>query len=200
MLSMLMATAFAGSVYVNNTLVDPATMPNITFEKVTVRIDAQGNVWIDAPGYRIQVVGQQPPMPQPMVSGYGVQPMPMPMPQQVPPPTSGVTPARWWMVTEDGATTGHVIEVFINDQLAFQVTSGQPQQIVDVGRFLHMGSNRVRIRSNSANPTGGAYYVYIGTGSDKSGTVVMDNPTVQFGVSAGKSGPYEREYTLVVDR
>ncbi|MCB9685272.1 MAG: hypothetical protein H6738_06365 [Alphaproteobacteria bacterium] len=199
MLSMLMATAFAGSVYVNNTLVDPATMPNITFEKVTVRIDAQGNLWIDAPGYRIQVVGNQPaPMPVPVMTG-GVAPQPgMPMPQ--PPSAGGVAQARWWMVTEDSGTTGHAIEVFINDQLAYQVTSGQPQKIVDVGRFLHLGSNRVRIRSNSANPTGGTYYVYIGTGSDKSGTVVMDNPTVQFGVSANKQGAYEREYTLVVDR
>ncbi len=210
MLGLLLATAYAGNVYVNNTLVDPASMPNVSFEKVTVRVDAQGNLWIDAPGYRIQVMGGSPGA-QPATMGgspggvtspavvSGSLPGMAPRPG-APPTAGGVSAARWWMVTEDGGTTGHSIEVWINNQLAYTVVSGQPQKIVDVGRFLHIGANQVRISAISANPAGGSYYVYLGTGSDQSGTVVMDNPIVQFGVSAGKSGTTDRQYTLTVDR
>lgn len=200
MLGLLLATAYAGNVYINNTLVDPASMPNVAFEKVNVRVDPQGNLWIDAPGYRIQVMGGSPGT-QPASMGVPPQPMASPaMARPAPPTAGGVTPARWWMVTEDGGTAGHSIEVWINNQLAYTVVSGQPQKIVDVGRFLHVGANDVRMHAVSANPAGGSYYIYLGTGSDQSGTVVMDNPIVQFGVNAAKSGTTDRQYTLTVDR
>jgi hypothetical protein len=104
------------------------------------------------------------------------------------------------MVTEDNGSTGHQVEIWVNGQLAQTVTSGQPQKIVDVGRWLRIGANQVLVKSSSTNPTGGSFYVYLGTGSDQSGTVVMDNPAVSFGVGSSRSGPYQREYTLNVDR
>jgi hypothetical protein len=54
--------------------------------------------------------------------------------------------------------------------------------------------------SNSVSPTGGSFFVYVGTGSNQSGTVVLDNPIVQFGVGNNRTGPYEREFTMSVDR
>lgn len=186
MIWLLALAAQAGNLYVNNTLVDPRSLPNVALDKVNVRFDAQGNIFVDAPGYKIQVQG-------------GVAPMPVGA-TTAPPAGSGVAAARWWMVTEDNGTTGHQIEVWVNGQLAQTVTSGQPQKIVDVGRWLRLGANQVLVKSSSASPTGGSFYVYLGTGSDQSGTVVMDNPAVSFGVGSSRSGPYQREYTLNVDR
>ena len=189
MIWLLPLAAMAGNLYVNNTLVDPRSMPNVALDKVNVRFDAQGNIFVDAPGYKIQVQGATAAVPAPSVS---TPPMP--------PPASGVAPARWWMVTEDNGSTGHQVEIWVNGQLAQTVTSGQPQKIVDVGRWLRIGANQVLVKSSSTNPTGGSFYVYLGTGSDQSGTVVMDNPAVSFGVGSSRSGPYQREYTLNVDR
>lgn len=193
MIWLVPSLASAGNLYVNNVLVDPRSMPNVSLERVTVRFDAQGNIWVDAPGYKIEI---QPPAPAP---AFVVAPVPQPLPAP-PSPTSGVAPARWWLVTDDGGSTGHAVEVWINGQLAQSVASGQPQRIVDVGRWLRLGANQVVVKSNSTNPTGGSLYVYLGTGSDQSGTVVMDAPTVQYGVGASRSGPFQREFTLTVDR
>ena len=46
-------SALAASVYLNGVRIDGVT--NQKFEKATVRIDEQGNVHIDAPGYAAQV-------------------------------------------------------------------------------------------------------------------------------------------------
>jgi hypothetical protein len=188
----LTSLAMAGDLYVNNVLVDPRSIANVTFEKVTVRVDANGTLFVDAPGYRIEL---QDPVPQPAVTG------PRPGgPQPPAPAATAVTAARWWLVTEDAGTQGHQIQVFVNGNLAYTFTSGQPQTIVDVHKWLVLGPNKIRVVANSTNSTGGSFYVYVGTGSNQSGTVVLDNPVVQFGVGAGKNGPYEREFTMTVDR
>ena len=55
------------------------------------------------------------------------------------------------------------------------------------------------VKSNSSSASGGTLYVFIGPGSDQSGTVVMDKPEVQFGVGSSRTGPYEREYSIQVN-
>lgn len=190
----LVSAAMAGNLYVNNVLVDPRSIANVTFEKVTVKVDPQGNIWVDAPGYRIEV---QNPVPTP---GPTIGTAPAPQPGGPPGYVSAVVPARWWLVTEDAGTTGHTIQVFVNGALAYTFQSGQAQTIVDIGKWLVVGPNKVKLVSNSMSPTGGSFYVYMGTGSNQSGTVVLDNPIVQFGISAARSGPYEREFTMTVDR
>jgi hypothetical protein len=63
----LFGAAFATSVYINGVRAD--VLPEVTLANATVRIDAQGNVWIDAPGYRVSVV--QPAAAQPYTGqGY----------------------------------------------------------------------------------------------------------------------------------
>jgi hypothetical protein len=189
--------ALAGNLYVNNVLVDPRSIANVTFEKVTVRVDPQGNLWVDAPGYRIEV---QNPVPA-TAPTVGVMLQSTTRGATGPGPAAGaVTAARWWLVTEDAGTTGHNVQVFVNGQLAYTFVSGQAQTIVDIAKWLVVGPNRIKVVSNSVNPSGGSFYVYMGTGSNQSGTVVLDNPIVQFGVGANRSGPYEREFTMTVDR
>lgn len=201
-----MAPAFAGHLYINGVFVDPATIAGVEMKDVDITFDAQGHIRVTAPGYKIEVQGNPtpPPPPRPGTTApmppTATTPRPAPPAPPVAPPTSAVAAARWWMVTEDNGSAGHTLEVFVNGQLVRTVGSGQPQQIVDVGRWLKLGSNQVEVRSSSVNPSGGTYYVYIGTGSDQSGTVVMENPIVQFGVGSHRAGLTTRNFTIDVDR
>ncbi|MDQ3264899.1 MAG: hypothetical protein M3Y59_14725, partial [Myxococcota bacterium] len=50
-LSLIPAMALGGSVFLNGVNIDGLT--DVKFEKATVRIDANGNVLIDAPHYKV---------------------------------------------------------------------------------------------------------------------------------------------------
>lgn len=216
MLLWLASAALAGQLYINGVFVDPATIAGVEMKDVSITFDASGNIQVSAPGYKIEVVDppgatSTPPPPPPNAPGMPTsapRPPTGPTAMGAPPaPTApaapqgaGVLPARWWLVTEDNASVGHTIEIVINGAPVRTVGSGLAQQIIDVGKWLRPGSNSVEIRSTSANASGGTYYVYIGNGSDQTGTVVMDRPQVQFGVGSTRSGPYSRSYTLNVDR
>ncbi len=208
----LTLVALAGELYVNDTKVDPRDLQGMTLEKVDVTIDAQGDIRIKAPGYQIQVVTPAPapaaqPAPNPdygyppgaygSVYGSAGAPKPAPNPNAGPPPLDPSVPAAtWWLVTEDSKSVGQTVEVYINGRLAQVVKSGEPQRILDVGRHVKRGENTVTIKSTSTAGQGGTLYVYIGTGSDRSGTVVMDEPDVQFGVGGSRTGTHEKSYTF----
>jgi len=207
MLLWLASTALAGQLYINGVFVDPATIAGVEMKDVEITFDASGNIQVTAPGYKIEVV--DPPGGAPAASrapaptmSPGASATAAPAPTATPAPTGSqkVTPARWWLVTEDNNSVGHTIEVVINGQVVKTVGSGMPQAILDVGRWLRPGPNQIEVRSTSVNASGGTYYVYIGTGSDQTGTVVMERPQVQFGVGRTRQGPYSRTYTLNVDR
>jgi hypothetical protein len=203
----LASTALAGQLYINGVFVDPATIAGVEMKDVSITFDASGNIQVTAPGYKIEVVDPPggtttpPPPTAPPVGTPSAAARPPAGAQAAPPATnSGVAPARWWLVTEDNASVGHTIDIVINGVTVKTVGSGMAQQILDVGRWLRPGANQVEVRSNSVNASGGTYYVYIGNGSDQTGTVVMDRPQVQFGVGSTRTGPYSRSYTLNVDR
>ncbi len=91
MIGLLLAASFAsaGEVYING--VRAQGMPVMTMENVTVRFDAQGNIWVDAPQYQVTVVKGgtgAPPAPASPASAY---PAPPSAPSAYPPPAS--TPA-----------------------------------------------------------------------------------------------------------
>lgn len=207
--------ALAGDVYVNG--VDVGDMRNQTFENATVFFDSRGNIHVSAPGYQIQVVDP--------VGGSSTSPPPSTGPEPrvgqamtasnlgdgaamtTPEASSGATPGasdvgveagRWWLVTEDSGSGGHAVDVVVNGVVAQTVRSGAPQLIFDLGPYLRRGENRVAMRSNSVDATGGTLYLYVGTGRNDSGTVIMDAPDIQFGLGTSRSGPYEREYTVTV--
>lgn len=183
MILWLASLAWAGNVYINGTFVDPRSLSGITLANTSVRFDAQGNMYIDAPGYQLQPVqAPRPVAPQP-------------------PPKPVVAYGRWWVVTEDKGSTGHVVDVYINDQLAVTVRSGQgPQQLIEISKWLRLGENKVIVKSISTNAGGGPLAVFAGPGGTVNGAFELPNPPVDFGVSASRSGVYERQYTLVVDR
>ncbi len=176
MWTVLLLAAFAGDLVVNGVLVQPSALAGLTLTQVTLRVDAKGNMLITAPG-------------------FVVEPERRPAPAM---PDSGVAGATWWLATEDSNSGGHVIDVTINGKQFVTLRSGEPQRIVDIGPWLVPGTNTIRVQSMSTAATGGSLYVYISSGSDRSGTVVMNSPRVQFGLGATRAGEYVREYTLDV--
>ena len=105
---------------------------------------------------------------------------------------------QWWLVSDDSGSQGHTVDVFVNGALARTVTSGQAQVILDLGPFLAPGANRVHLQAQSTAPAGGPLYVYLGRGSNASGTVMMDSPDIQFGLGPSRNGETSRDYTLEV--
>lgn len=209
MITWLASVALAGSVFVNGVNVD--SLRNTTFENVTVTIDADGNLQIDAPNYKIEVVDPAavggapmpaapvPPAQTPGQAAVGTQgpPPPQPMTAQAP-PTSEVAVGQWWLISEDNGSAGHTVHAYINGVRVAVVQSGSEPFILDIGPWLRRGPNTVEVKSNSQNAGGGPLYVYLGPGSNESGTVYMDRPEVQFGLSPNRSGPYSRTYQVSV--
>jgi hypothetical protein len=203
MLMWLTGAALAGHVYVNGVNVD--SLRDITFSDVTVKIDAEGNLHIDAPGYTIEVVDPAgapaaPAAPAPAAPVPApVSTTPAPAPAPVPPaPAAGVPAGRWWLITEDNGSIGHTVHVFVNGVKVTVLQSEAEPFILDIGAWLRPGPNTVEIKSNSANAGGGAMYVYVGEGRNDTGTIVMDAPSVQFGLGPSRQGPHSRTYQLVV--
>ncbi len=52
-LALLASSALAGAVYVNGVRAD--VLPEVVLERCTVRLDGAGNVFIDAPGYKVNI-------------------------------------------------------------------------------------------------------------------------------------------------
>ncbi len=213
--SLLVGVAFAGNVYINQVRVEPSDLAGLELDEVDVRLDAQGNVWIDAEGYTVSPVGPDgtpvpaaetatAPAPQPYVApapgpatGTARAPVPGPTPATTP-SGKAIPPGRWWLYVEDGGSTGHTVDVTINGTLVTTVRSGADPLILDVGKWLRPGTNTVSCRAMSTAPTGGPLYVFVGSGSDNNGTVEMGTPDVQFGVGRSRSGETSRTFTLEV--
>lgn len=178
---MLAARALAGDLYINGTLVQPTALAGRTLEGTNVRFDAQGNIHIDASRYKIELV-----------------PPPNPVPAPVVPQPAVVPYGRWWLVTEDTQSAGHIVEVWINGMLVTTVRSGDGGKLLELSRWLQPGSNAVVVKSSSSSASGGVFAVYLGEGSANNGPFRMPSPAVSFEIGASRSGPYQREYTLLV--
>lgn len=163
----LCTQAFAGTVYINNLPID--TLPVAELKNVTVRFDAEGNIWIDAPNYQIREVA-----PPTYVSASDA---------TATTPTAGtgtVATGLWWLVTEDNGSTGSVVDIMVNGVRVRRVISGQSQLIMDIGPFLRPGVNEIQIIAQPGQPGGGLLNVYIGQGSNSSGTIRLDAPSVRY--------------------
>ena len=134
-----------------------------TLEDVDVRFDAEGNVWIDAPRYRVDAV-------EPAQAGAKV-------------PTE-----RFWLVSQDAESHGHAVDVEVNGALIRTIRSGDPAVILDLAPFLRPGPNEVVLRAAAApGATGGPLSVHVGEGSNRGGTIDLVNPDASLVRRAGRS-------------
>jgi hypothetical protein len=175
-----LATVGFADTYLNGVLVEPRSLAGVTLERATVRFDEKGNLHVEAPGYKVQVVP-----PKTTASS---------------PAPNGIVPGRWWVVTEDQGSIGHTVEVLVNGQLVTTSRSGEGDRVFDLGPWLRTGPNTVLVRSVSTTPSGGTLTIFVGAGGSDKGTFAMSRPQVEYGVGARQSGPQQRAFTLNVDR
>lgn len=168
----LCGLALAGTVFINGVQVD--LLPVVTLYGATVRMDQDGNIWIEAPNYKVQVVG----------GGAATSA-----------PTAPAQSARtWYLVSEDEGSTGGIVDVYVNDQYVRRLQSGGSQVLLDLSSAVRRGPNKVQFVVRSA-PVG-RMSAYIGAGDDSSGAIRIDAPPVTWR-STGSA--QVQEYTFTVE-
>ncbi|HYV50091.1 MAG TPA: hypothetical protein VFA20_34785 [Myxococcaceae bacterium] len=212
----------AGSVYLNGENIDEVR--NIKFEKCSVKIDENGNVMIEAQGYRVKrlegsappppVAQQQPPQQQPPPQQQAVpvmvpvgmpyayqQPMAPPPPVQAPKITK-----HYWMVTHQNAPgmTEFDIDVYVNAKWLMTLRNTSQQDVVEVTRFLQPGQNSVTFEAKklSSGPRKSfspehQFIVVIGEGDAGGDNVMINNPLVTFKRTAADGDSSSKDYSFV---
>jgi hypothetical protein len=209
---LLSPVTFAGALYINGVRAD--AVRDMELKDVNIRVDGDGNVWIDAPRYSVEVLqpgGQTapaapqaptaPPAPMPPV----VAPTPITAPVAAPMAPAAVSGAEvaagtWWLVTEDNQSTGHTIDVYISGVLVKTIKSGDEAVLMDISRYVRRGQNEVLISARAgASLGGGLLKVYLGQGSNDAGTLNLASPQITFTRRSSDSlDGASRQYTLIV--
>lgn len=153
------ALASAGTLNINGVRVDAP--PATTMSDVSVRFDADGNIWIDAPQYRVAVI---PPAPEP----------------RPPEPVGTITPGTWWLVVADDNSTRQQIDVAVNGTFVLRVKSGDPQHLVDLAPYLRHGRNTVVLQAAPSDGATGNLTVYVGQGSNGAAGLSLGTPAVKY--------------------
>lgn len=133
-----LGTAHAVEVYVNGVRVTGG-IKNQVFQKVTVQFDANGDVRITAPGFKIEVEGQ--PAAAPPVVGtpaVGTPAVPPPV-QQAP------TGKRYWLIM-DASQPGHYqVQILLNGKIVADIPAKSQQYVMDLSEKMVIGSNMVQV-------------------------------------------------------
>lgn len=205
--ALLPALAWGASVYLNGVKIDGVT--NQKFEKATVRIDEQGNVLIQAPGYAVKVVTPPPTAPvtaRPPLATT-VPSVPVATLPAVPPPAA-VPPRitrRYWLATEQTVTgmTEFDIDVYVNAKWVMKLRNSDAQTVVEITRHLVPGKNSVLFaahkvaagtrRSLSAEHR---FKIVVGEGNVGGDRVLIDNPLIRFQRTAADAQDVSQEFTL----
>jgi hypothetical protein len=176
--------ALAGSVYLNGVRIDGVT--NQKFDKVNVRIDESGNVFIEAPGYNVRQVEGNPDAP--------------PAPQ---PP--GVLTRKYFLVTEQTSPgmTEYDVDVYVNSKWLRKLRNGDEQIVTDITKSLTPGKNTLMfIAKKGVGSTRKSFSkehvfrVIIGEGQMSGDHVMIDHPVVRFERTAADTGDITQEFPL----
>ncbi len=194
MLSALIAIslgAHATTLYVNGTPVEG--LRDFEFTNVTVQVDENGDVFIIAPQYNVSLGEKAEAKNKKRRARKDVTTPPTPT-------GDGSVPSnRWWLISEDNQSTGHVIDVSVNGTVVSTFKSAGKQMIMDVGPYLNAGANTVEFLSRGELPGGGALFLYLGTGSVDGGRISQDEPKIKFKRNASSEATDSVSFTLTVD-
>jgi hypothetical protein len=219
LVALLPGAALAGSVFLNGVRID--SVRGQSFEKVTVRIDDQGNVHIDAPHYAVRTESVRTPAPAPAPAPVAPAPAPAPVAAPAPAPAPVATPApapapaqepvptritkRYWLVTEQNApgTTGYEIDLYVNSQWVRKLRNVESQVVAELTGNLQPGKNTVtfiaRRVDGAGDPNGSrgqVFRVLIGEGNMGGSNVMLDNVLVRFQRTAADTEDATEDFTL----
>jgi hypothetical protein len=187
---------------------------NQKFENVTVVIDAQGNLDIQAKGYAARVAGSTSP-----AAASNLTPPVAPRPVAPPTPLAatsaspgssgpGRTGRRYFLVTEQSQPDGtqYDVEVFINASWIRVVKSADPQLVTEITRYLRPGSNKVtlsctkRLQGVDRHAYGPdvTLKVVVGSGNIGGDHVMIDEPLATMVRTAAEIDDKVEEYVFEV--
>ena len=97
------------------------------------------------------------------------------------PPVSAVPAERWWLVIEDNASNGHLLEISVNGTAVSNYQSGSAPVMIDLAVFLHPGENQVDVVAQASDTLGGGVlHVYVAPGANHGGELVLEEPVLVF--------------------
>ena len=194
MLAVLLAlsmSANATTLYVNGT---PAEgLRNFEFTNVSVQVDENGDVYIVAPQYKVSVGDTAEAKNKKRKKNKDV--------TSPPDPTGDGTVSgnRWWLISDDNDSNGHVVDVSVNGTTVSTFKSAGKQLIMDLGPYLNTGDNKIQFVSRGDAPSGGALFLYVGTGSVDAGRISQDEPKIKFKRNATSSASDSVDFTMTVE-
>jgi hypothetical protein len=189
----LNAEARTRSVFLNG--VDISDVRGQEFKKATVRLDEKGNVHIDAPGYKVQVVE---------------------------PGTGSTSTAatndnggknlslskRYYLVTQPsvGGVAQYRFLVSINGHVRKDIQAGSDQVIMEISAWLHLGENEIVIKAmknlgegrKSSSPKDVAK-VIIGVGHEDGKVVKIDSIKGSVKANASELSTKEKHIVLIAE-
>jgi hypothetical protein len=191
--------AMAKAVYLNDVRIDNIQgIRNLKLEKATVRIDDKGDIFIDAPGYKIKVVDEG-------AGGSGRQSSPTTVVNEDPVADAKLT-RRYFLVTEQTAPglTDFDIDVYVNSKWIRKLKNAEEQSYVDITRYLVPGRNTILLNARKVgNGTRKSYSpehvfrVIIGEGNVGGNHMMIDRPLVDFKRTAADQENVSKEFSFV---
>lgn len=186
-LTLLAAPALAADVYINGVHVEG--LSGQQFDKVTVKFDAKGDVWIEAPGYNIKKVQVGP-------TNTGTTVM-----------SSDAITKKYFLVTEQNVPgmTEYNVDVFVNSKFVRTLRSSEEQIVSDITKHFRPGKNAVMIAAKKAIADKEApkslsrshfFRIIIGEGVMSQDQVVIENPVVRFDRTASDQNDVVQEFTV----
>jgi len=184
----LPAAADARSVYLNGVNIDGVTGQE--FKNCTIKVDADGNLWITAKDYVVKPTDGKEPLAQP--------------PGGAPQPLTGIITKKYWLVTEisPAGRSGYDVDVYINNNWVKKVQNNDEQIVMDITKHMRAGGNVVKFaaikaKGQAAVPGSKAFTnVIVGEGSSGGNNVVIDKPILEYKRFASEGQPFVNEHTV----
>ena len=191
LLAVLAAMAFSSTAYAAPSVIfngiDVTGASNQVFTNVTVEFDANGNVILTAPQYKL--VDTTPKAAVPPSSAIPAQMGPSAATTPVPKTNPGmdalpdnVNPTYLLATFDSPGLLGYNVDVYINSRFFKTVTQGVAQQSFDISSFLHSGKNEITYRMIMAADSG--------TSSKATVEFVLSKMTGKQGSAIELSGQY----------
>jgi hypothetical protein len=184
------APALARDVYLNG--VDVSALRNQIFKNVTVSIDADGDIHMDAPGYKVEVVDPSAAEGRPPAKADEGGPNPL-------------LAQRYYLVTAPtpGDKAQYDLAVSVNGVERRRIRNGSGQVIMEISAWLQRGDNAIEISAvknltdgrKSASPSD-RLDVLVGVGHEEGSIVKIDGVKVEFKCDASQIETVKRRYTL----
>jgi hypothetical protein len=150
------------------------------FENCTIEIDASGNVFITAKGYKVEAAPSQAGAIQPVSKHY-------------------------WLVTEKPSPgmDQYDLDISINGQFLRRVTSREEGIYLDITRYMHGGKNAIRVVAtknigNERKSSSPYHYsrLIIGEGEETGRTIMIDKQLLDYRRTAAEVQNFADVFTV----